>query len=139
MEFITIWSKPFGKQRPKVNKRFGSIYTPENTRRYEKEVAAAWNRKYKDFKYDENVALEVKVIAYFNIPKSYTKKRRQEIIDNNLRPLKKPDGDNIMKVILDGLNGVAFADDKQVTTQQTKKRYACIGEERVEVYVKEDV
>lgn len=36
----------------------------------------------------------------------------------------KPDIDNILKVVLDGLNGIAYEDDKQVTMTQCKKVYA---------------
>lgn len=39
-------------------------------------------------------------------------------------PPGKPDIDNILKVVLDGLNGIAYEDDKQVVLTQCKKVYA---------------
>lgn len=35
----------------------------------------------------------------------------------------KPDADNIGKIILDALNGIAYADDNQVTQLNIKKNY----------------
>ena len=42
---------------------------------------------------------------------------------NEIRPTKKPDNDNIAKIILDALNGVAYQDDKQVVSLQVEKYY----------------
>jgi Holliday junction resolvase RusA-like endonuclease len=44
----------------------------------------------------------------------------------------RPDIDNIVKAILDGLNGVVFADDASVAQLVASKEY---GEERVEVQI----
>lgn len=56
----------------------------------------------------------VRVIAYLGVPKSASKKRRAAMLTDAERPTRKPDIDNVIKAVLDGLNGVAFADDKQV-------------------------
>lgn len=50
-------------------------------------------------------------------------------------PLKKPDVDNVAKIILDALNGIAYRDDKQVVTLIVKKSYA--GESGVGVTISE--
>ena len=39
-------------------------------------------------------------------------------------PLKKPDIDNCIKVILDSLNGIAYKDDSQVVSLKIEKYYA---------------
>jgi Holliday junction resolvase RusA-like endonuclease len=46
--------------------------------------------------------------------------------------ISRPDIDNVVKAILDGLNGVVFADDAVVAQLVASKHY---GEERVEVQV----
>ncbi|WP_423739225.1 RusA family crossover junction endodeoxyribonuclease [Clostridium sporogenes] len=52
-----------------------------------------------------------------------------------VRPTIKPDVDNIAKVILDSLNGLAYKDDKQIVTCGISKWY---GEDpRVEVILEE--
>ena len=38
--------------------------------------------------------------------------------------MKKPDCDNIQKAVLDALNKLAYADDKQVVSSFVDKRYA---------------
>ncbi len=38
-------------------------------------------------------------------------------------PTTKPDGDNILKVVLDALNGLAYDDDKQVVKMGIIKVY----------------
>ena len=42
----------------------------------------------------------------------------------NLNPTKKPDADNIGKVVLDALNGIAYEDDKQVIELRVSKQYS---------------
>ena len=46
-----------------------------------------------------------------------------------------PDLDNLEKAFLDGLNEVAYLDDKQVVVKNAVKRYIVTGEPRVEVTV----
>ena len=44
--------------------------------------------------------------------------------DGLLRPTTKPDIDNVIKAVLDGLNGVAYADDSQVVALSASKCYS---------------
>ena len=46
------------------------------------------------------------------------------MIKGEILPTKKPDIDNIMKVVLDALNGVAYFDDKQVCKVNFIKMYS---------------
>lgn len=48
------------------------------------------------------------------IPKYYSKKRVQAIREGLEKPTKKPDVDNIAKIVLDSLNKIAFNDDAQI-------------------------
>lgn len=116
--------KPQGKARVRVvqNRYTGKAHgiTPENTRSYEDLVRWCWKAAGGRFLGDEQ--LEVHVAAYFEIPKSYSKKRVREIEENHLRPTCKPDLDNIQKVVLDALNGLAYTDDAQVVLEYPVKR-----------------
>lgn len=40
------------------------------------------------------------------------------------QPTKKPDWDNIGKIICDALNGIAYADDSQIVLGQMVKKYS---------------
>ena len=103
---------------------FVKTYTPEKTASYENFVKVCYLNKYKGQKLDGEIIAEI--IAYFSIPKSFSKKKRSEAIEGKIKPTKKPDTDNIAKTILDSLNGIAFEDDKQVVALLVKKLY---GEE----------
>lgn len=54
------------------------------------------------------------------------------MLDNKIAPTKKPDIDNIVKIILDAMNKFAFKDDTQVTKLEVEKRYSEIPR----VYIK---
>ena len=121
-----IVGEPQGKGRPRFSTRGGFVktYTPEKTASYENFVKLCYLNKYKGQKLDGEIVAEI--IAYFPIPKSFSKKKRAEAIQGKIKPTKKPDTDNIAKTILDSLNGIAFEDDKQVVALLVKKLY---GEE----------
>ena len=76
--------------------------------------------------------IKVSIIAYFEVPKSTSKKKAAEMLSNNISPTKKPDIDNIIKIVLDGMNKFAFKDDTQVIKLEVEKKYA----ETPRIYVK---
>ena len=53
----------------------------------------------------------------------------------NISPTKKPDIDNIVKIVLDALNKYVFEDDNQITKLDVEKVYA--EEEKVYVAIEE--
>lgn len=146
---FTIEGSPVGKARPRVTRTVA--YTPKKTSQYEDLVRYTAISSFKGA-FDKDEPLDVKIIAYFEISKSLSKKRKALCLANKELPTKKPDADNIGKIIMDGMNpkmrrdkqlhkmievmrGV-YQDDKQVTTLLVKKRYA--ERPRVEVRVKRD-
>ena len=68
-------------------------------------------------------AIRLRLIAYFPVPKSYSKKMRSECVTGLIKPTVKPDIDNVVKAALDAMNGVVYADDKQVFEVIVSKRY----------------
>lgn len=122
MEFI-VKGEPQGKARPRFSRRSGTVYTPAKTAKYEKEIRQSFlGAGGKMIPAGSYVA--VTVDAYFKIPKSYTKRKRLECEHNIIRPDKKPDIDNVVKVVLDALNKVAYEDDKQVIGIGCRKWYS---------------
>lgn len=113
---LIIPYEPFGKQRPRFGG--GRTYTPTATRDYEKTVALT----YLDGHFGKfGGAVRIDILAVHAVPKSYSKRKTAETMN---RPWQgKPDCDNIAKAILDGLNGVAFEDDRQVTALTVVKQY----------------
>lgn len=117
-----IEGDPVGKGRPKFSSRggFARAYTPKKTIDYEKKVKKCYLDQI-GTKFD--CALRVEITAFYPIPKSTSKKNRVKMLRDEIRCTKKPDIDNIAKIILDALNGVAYEDDKQVISLEVNKMY----------------
>lgn len=111
-----------GKARPRVNTYTCKAYTPENTKDYEMLIKQYFKLKYPRYVPLEN-RVSVKIVAQFKVPKTATKKDRALIEEGKLSPTKKPDIDNIVKIILDALNKMAFKDDNQITKIEVEKIY----------------
>lgn len=111
-----------GKARPRMNTRIGRAYTPTNTKLYEYSLRQWFIREYPNFTPIET-RVKVTIIAYFGIPKSTSKKKEAEMLQGNISPTKKPDADNVVKIILDAMNKFAFKDDTQVTKLEIEKKY----------------
>lgn len=112
-----------GKARPRMNTRTGRAYTPTNTKNYEYFLRQWFIREYPNFTTIES-RVKVTIIAYFGIPKSTSKKKEAEMLANIISPTKKPDADNIVKIVLDAMNKFAFKDDTQVTKLEIEKKYS---------------
>ena len=132
---FTVWQEPQGKARPKFAKRgrYVSVRTPEKTRAYEKSIREAYLQQCGNQMCLEGHSVEMKVTAYFKIPKSASKNKRQAMLLGEIRPTKKPDADNILKAVADALNGVAYKDDACVVKMDVEKFYADVG--RIDVVV----
>jgi len=131
---IVIDGKPMGKQRPRFNTKTGKAYTAGKTVNYENWVRLCYQQQCAGEKLTGEIVAFIN--AYYTIPKSTSKKNKKDMLTGNIRPTIKPDVDNIAKVILDSLNGLAYKDDKQIVFCTISKWY---GENaRVEVILEED-
>lgn len=115
---FTIPGKPFAKQRAMVT-RFGA-YTPKETVSFERVVGQLAALKIKNPLIG---AVELTVVAEFVPPPSWSSKRRAEAMGKH--HIQKPDLDNIVKAVSDGMNRIAFSDDSQVASfGQSHKKWA---------------
>ena len=130
---IVVEGKIKGKARPRFSTRTGRAFTPNDTINYENWIKHCY--KEQDGRYLEG-AIRAKIIAYYKIPKSYSKKRIQGILEGLEQPIKKPDADNIGKIILDSLNNIAFDDDSHIVHMEVIKRWT-EGTERIEFELEE--
>lgn len=134
MVLFTIPGEPKGKGRPKFSRQgnFVRTYTPEVTASYENLVRLEYQRQCGIF-LGKDVQLTMDIRAYFGIPKSVSKAKRAAMIDGTVRPTKKPDMDNIVKIIADSLNSFAYHDDSQIVSCTVEKYYS--EHPRVDVYI----
>lgn len=123
---FTVLGEPVGKGRPRFRNagNFVQTYTPEKTVNYETLVQLEYRRQCHDFKFEKEIPLDVRITAYYGIPKSASKKKAQLMRDRKIRPIKKPDADNVIKAILDALNKIAYHDDTQVADLQLRRFYS---------------
>ena len=128
---IKIPGRPRGKSRPRFHN--GHAYTPKTTKEYEKEIRDCYITQ-DGRKHDGSVTVDIEAI--FKIPESWTKKKKWETIDKGKRPEVRPDIDNIVKIVMDALNGIAYDDDSQVVEIKARKIYA-LGYEGVHINVEE--
>ncbi len=125
---------PVAKGRPRFSRKTGRTWTPEKTSRYENLVAMAYKENYPDM-IPAGEPIRLTVIAYFTPPKATSKKRLALMLSNLIHHVKRPDADNILKSVQDGLNKVAFMDDSQIWSLCVEKRYSEYP--RVEVVIEE--
>lgn len=67
------------------------------------------------------------------IPRSFSKKKTAMAMDGKIRPISKPDVDNVAKAILDSFKSVVWLDDSQVVELTVSKRYGEIPGAKVVV------
>ena len=120
---FTVPGEPVGKGRPRFSRQgsFVMAYTPGKTVSYENLIKVEYERQ-SGLSFGER-EIGLRVTAYFSIPKSVSKAKRQRMKDGEIRPTKKPDIDNVCKVVADALNGVAYNDDRQIVYTEISKRY----------------
>ena len=122
---FTVVGDPVPKARARTVRKGGRTwsFTPKKVAVWEKVVKAEAEKHFPE-PFNGPVALS---LAFFmKRPKSRKK-------DNYV--MTTPDLDNLEKAFLDGLNEVAYVDDKQVVVKNAVKKYIITGEPRVEVVV----
>ena len=129
---FTVPGKPRGKQRHATNRFTGRNFTPKQTVAKEREIAQLYRLAARGVPLMTGT-VRLKVEAVFAVPKSWATVMREAALEQMLTYTGKPDADNILKLVMDALNGVAWVDDSQVHPEKPIRRY---GEpERVEVWL----
>ena len=103
--------RPTSKQRPRMT-RSGRAYTPKDTKEYEDSIAQA----YSGVMFAEG-PLHVTLIFDNDKTEITIRSMRNKSNPSKLRG----DIDNYAKSVLDGLNGVAYTDDKQIVSLELRK------------------
>ena len=133
---FTIPGNPVGKGRPRATTINGMarMYTPKKTASYETLVVMAYTQA-GGTKLEGNLYMHIK--ATFEMPMSLSMKKRK-LMDGRFCG-KKPDADNILKIVADALNGVAYQDDSAISAASVEKRWGQDGSVVVELFTMNEV
>ena len=118
--------EPMGKERPRAYSCHGhtQVYTPYKTREYEEMIRTIYSLQVGHKRFPDDAEILLEVIACFSVPKNTSKTKRELMLNGGILPRKKPDYDNIAKIITDALNGIAYKDDSQIVWADIRKKYA---------------
>lgn len=137
---FVVHGRPRGKGRPRFNPRGGPPITPKATREAEKAIGWEFTLARRMRAVELGAAIPIltgtvrlSIEAVFRIPKGWTVEERDAAGTGVIKYTGKPDRDNILKLYMDALNGVAWVDDAQVNEGPLIRRYGTA--ERVEVVV----
>jgi len=115
------------KARPR-NGKYNNFYTPEKTKNYENLIKMAASQIFNK-PLDNPIELSIK----FKLPRP---KRliwkKKPMIESPCD--KRPDIDNLVKAVIDGLQGVAFIDDAQIWKISAEKVYHA-GDDKPETII----
>jgi len=119
---FTIYGDPKAKARPRVFSKNGRrmVFSPSARDEQDFLTQALPHRPVKPL----DCPLGVTIRAYFPIPKAYSKAKREKALKFEIRPAKRPDPDNIAKLVLDSLQGIFFLNDSQVVSLSVDKFYS---------------
>ncbi|NWE46356.1 RusA family crossover junction endodeoxyribonuclease [Pseudomonas gingeri] len=113
-----------GKGRPRVSTIGGHarMFTPKKTANYETLISMAAHEAMAGRELIAGpVLIELRIVV--SVAQSWSKKKTAAALAGEVMPTKKPDIDNVLKAICDGINGVVFRDDVQVVDVFTRKRF----------------
>ena len=99
------------------------MFTPPKTANYETLIAMAAQQAMAGRELIGGpVLVEMKIMV--SVAASWSKKKTAEALAGDVMPTKKPDADNVLKAICDGINGIVFKDDVQVVNVSLSKRFS---------------
>jgi len=135
--YIAVPGTPQGKGRARsVLRKNGTIghHTPEKTRTYEGLICSLGLDAMKGKEpLDGPVKLIMTIVM--PIPPSWPQWKAKMASSNLIMPTVKPDADNVLKAVKDGLNGVVWHDDCQVVRVDMAKVYQGITARDPGVYL----
>ena len=126
--------EPVGKGRPRIGQVRGRAmaFTPRKTVDYENLVKMVASQAMAGSPPLEG-PVSLTVNAVFSVPQSWSKKRQAAALEGKIRPTGRPDIDNAIKAISDGLNKIVFRDDSQVVHVSAVKIYGLVPGVHVDV------
>lgn len=129
MEF-TFDYKPEAKQRPRFGEK-GKVYNPQRKKELGYKWEAARQMRLQSPERPLESPISVNMTYHMPMPKSWSQKRKKEQFGKPMTS--KPDIDNLMKWSLDVLNGIAYVDDKFVSSTCSEKVWDYDGKVHISI------
>ena len=116
IDMLCIPGKAIGKERARFSS-YGVCYTPKKTKNFEA-LIGAYARNYMMQEKIETLGVDEPVMLilciYKKIPTAWSAKKKMLARNGHIRPTKKPDASNVLKAVEDGMNRIAYDDDRQI-------------------------
>ena len=152
---FTIHGEPFGKlnMQPRMIHGHAIAFSPKKNSEYMERIISILNNipevaNHVGVIFEKNTPVYITIVAYYKVPDSHYKfykktkewkydKEGSDMLAGLIKPTKKPDLDNISKVICDAIShqGGIWHDDSQITSEMLSKHYS--DKPRVEVCIEE--
>lgn len=130
---FTVEGNPVGKSRPRWGN--GHMYTPKLTSQYEQLIKSYFYEKYGMAQKPLVAPVGVRLKIVYPIPVSTSKANSRKMLSGVTAAVCKPDLDNVIKIVLDALNGIAYKDDSDIIAVSATKEYGKVP--RVEIQIQE--
>lgn len=125
--FVPGEVKGQGRPRATVRGGFASVYERSEDRANKHNIQLYAQEAMKKAGYalahPDGIGIDVTVQVYVKVPKSFSKRKREDAMAGFIMPQRKPDLDNVLKAVLDAMNGVVYADDSAVTHVAASRHY----------------
>lgn len=133
---FTVYGEPYGKKnmQPRMINGHASQFQPSTNTQYMYRVQSSYlaQTDKEEWIISTNAQIEMRIDAFYSIPKNTPKYKVDLMKADIVRPTKKPDCDNISKVICDAMSKMIMPDDAQITDLLVSKHYTAT-EPRVEI------
>jgi Holliday junction resolvase RusA-like endonuclease len=118
---FVVQGVPVAKARPRVL-RSGHTYTPARSAAYERHVKLAATLAMRGH---ARLSAAVRATLRFDlpVPASWSARKRAAAITGEIAPAGKPDLDNLLKSVLDGIRTIVIGDDAVIVDVRATKRY----------------
>ncbi|NKC67203.1 RusA family crossover junction endodeoxyribonuclease [Vagococcus fluvialis] len=136
---LIINEPPIPQSRPRFDSRNKRAYEKSNIKSYKQRIGYAARKEFKK-PIERDIPLEIEMKFYIPIPQYLSKVKKNRLtLDKEVEYVtKKPDLDNLLKAILDGLNGIAYFDDGQVAKLKVEKVYSFNPRTEIEILALEE-
>lgn len=135
---IVVLGNPVSQLRPILSTQGENKVTvidPPKTRKFKEKVSTTAKR-YVGVGWELlDVPLKVRIDFHREIPKSWSKKKTEQAVNGEILPRTKPDVDNYIKAVLDGLTGVVWKDDNIIIEITGRKHYSKVPRTEVNISI----